>query len=278
MRKSRFLEKFIFISLSLPVALLILCFLWILASIGVEGVKFLNWKFLTTSVIEGGIFESIIGTLYMLGGAVTIATPIGIATAIYLAEYARGSRIAHIIVQAVHNIAGIPSIIFGLFGYTFFCTFLGFGISLLSGWLTLACMILPIIISGSYEAISMVPISFKEAAIALGASKLRVIRDVVIPTAAPGIATSIILGVSRVAGETAAILFTSCVYLTSGLPSNPLQPVMSLTYHLFGILVTTPGDSLGDAFAMALVLLVIVTVLNALAYLMRIYYRRRWNI
>jgi len=278
MKKYRFLEKFIFISLSLPVTALILCFLWILVSIGVEGVKSLSWKFLITSVMDGGIFESIVGTLYMLGGAVTIATPIGVATAVYLAEYAKGGKIARIIIQAIHNIAGIPSIIFGLFGYTFFCTFLGFGISLLSGWLTLACMILPIIVSGSYEAISMVPLSFKKAAIALGASKLRVIRDVVIPTAAPGIATSIILGISRVAGETAAILFTSCVYLTNGLPSNPLQPVMTLTYNLFGMLVATPRDSLGDAFAMALVLLMIVIVLNTFAYFMRIYYRRRWNI
>ncbi|MCD6444421.1 phosphate ABC transporter permease PstA [Candidatus Bathyarchaeota archaeon] len=269
-------EKLIPVLLSTPVAVLILCLLWIVVSIGSEGIQALNWSLLTSSVLEGGIFESMVGTLYMLGGAVALATPLGVATAVYLVEYAAESRLNHLIIQAVNNLAGVPSIIFGLFGYAFFCRFLGLGVSLLSGWLTLACMILPIIVSGSVEAISMVPTSFREAALALGAPKWRVVKDVVLPAAAPGLATSVILGVGRVAGETAAILFTSSVYLMRGLPSTVLEPVMTLTYHLFVLLVATPGGMTGKPFAMALLLLGLVVSLNVLAYIIRVYYRRRW--
>jgi len=269
-------EKLIPVLLSTPVAVLILCLLWIVVSIGGEGIQALNWSLLTSSVLEGGIFESIVGTLYMLGGAVALATPLGVATAVYLVEYAAESRLNHLIIQAVNNLAGVPSIIFGLFGYAFFCRFLGLGVSLLSGWLTLVCMILPIIVSGSVEAISMVPTSFREAALALGAPKWRVVKDVVLPAAAPGLATSVILGVGRVAGETAAILFTSSVYLMRGLPSTVLEPVMTLTYHLFVLLVATPGGMTGKPFAMALLLLGLVVSLNVLAYIIRVYYRRRW--
>jgi len=269
-------EKLIPVLLSTPVAVLILCLLWIVVSIGSEGIQALNWSLLTSSVLEGGIFESMVGTLYMLGGAVALATPLGVATAVYLVEYAAESRLNHLIIQAVNNLAGVPSIIFGLFGYAFFCRFLGLGVSLLSGWLTLVCMILPIIVSGSVEAISMVPTSFREAALALGAPKWRVVKDVVLPAAAPGLATSVILGVGRVAGETAAILFTSSVYLMRGLPSTVLEPVMTLTYHLFVLLVATPGGMTGKPFAMALLLLGLVVSLNVLAYIIRVYYRRRW--
>ena len=269
-------EKLIPVLLSTPVAVLILCLLWIVVSIGGEGIQALNWSLLTSSVLEGGIFESIVGTLYMLGGAVALATPLGVTTAVYLVEYAAESRLNHLIIQAVNNLAGVPSIIFGLFGYAFFCRFLGLGVSLLSGWLTLVCMILPIIVSGSVEAISMVPTSFREAALALGAPKWRVVKDVVLPAAAPGLATSVILGVGRVAGETAAILFTSSVYLMRGLPSTVLEPVMTLTYHLFVLLVATPGGMTGKPFAMALLLLGLVVSLNVLAYIIRVYYRRRW--
>lgn len=273
----RISERFIPALLSTPVAVLILCLMWIIASMGYEGVQALNWSLLASSVLEGGIFESMIGTLYMLGGAVALAMPLGVATAVYLVEYAAGSRLSRVIIQAVNNLAGVPSIIFGLFGYALFCRFLGLGVSLLSGWLTLACMILPIVISGSVEAISMVPMSFREAALALGVPRWRVVKDVVLPTAAPGLATSVILAVGRVAGETAAILFTSSVYLIRGLPSTFFEPVMTLTYHLFVLLVTVPGNTLSKAFAMALILLGLVVSLNVVAYVIRVYYRRKWR-
>ena len=270
-------EKLVPSLLFTPVVILVLCFAWIIVSIGFEGLQAINWDLVSSSVLEGGIFEPLIGTFYLLGGAVAIATPLGVATAIYLAEYAGKSRIRRLITQAINNLAGVPSIIFGLFGYTFFCYFLGFGRSLLSGWLTLACMVLPIIVSASVEAINMVPRSFREAALALGIPKWRVVKDIVLPTAAPGLATGVILGVSRVAGETAAILFTACVYLMRGLPSTIFEPVMALTYHLFVLLVAVPGGTLGKAFAMALILLGLVISLNVLAYIIRIYYRRRWK-
>ena len=270
-------ERFIPLLLAFPAAILLLAFTSIILFIGIGGFSAINLKMLTTSVRKGGIFEPIIGTLYLLAGTIAIATPLGLATAIYLVEYAPKGKINRIITQALNNLAGVPSIIFGLFGYAFFCRFLGFGISLLSGWLTLTCMTLPIIVRGSQEALRMVPRDFRIAAEALGVPKWKAIKDIVLPTAAPGLATSIILGISRVSGETAAILFTASVFLMKGLPTSPLQPVMVLTYHLYTLLVATPGASLNRAFAMALILLGLVILLNLLAYLLRMHYRKRWK-
>jgi len=260
---------------SVPAIILILASISILLFVGTGGVLAINWEMVSKSVLKGGIFEPIVGTLYLLSGTMAISLPIGVLTAVYLVEYAPKGRTNRIITQAMNNLAGVPSIVFGLFGYSFFCRFLGFGISLLSGWLTLTCMVLPIVIRGSQEAIRMVPKTFREAAEALGASKWRAIRDLVLTTAAPGIATSTILGISRVAGETAAILFTSSVFLMRGLPSTPFDPVMVLTYHIYVLLVTSPSPVLDRVFAMALILLGLVVVLNILAYVVRLYYRKR---
>ena len=276
--KAKFVkEKALSFLLAFPAVILLLAFLSIILFIGIKGLPAVNWKMLTTSVQKGGIFESVVGTLYLLAGTLLIATPLGVATAVYLVEYAPKGRVNRIITQALNNLAGVPSIVFGLFGYVFFCRFLGLGISLLSGWLTLTCMVLPIIVRGSQEALRMVPKSFREAAEALGAPKWRVIKDVVLPTATPGLATSTILGVSRVAGETAAILFTCSVFLMKGLPSTPFQPVMVLTYQLYTLLVASPSVSFDRAFAMALVLLGVVVILNIFAYLMRVHYRKKWK-
>ncbi len=270
-------EKTVLFLLAFSAAILLLAFTAITLFIGVGGLSAINFRMITTSIRKGGIFEPIIGTLYLLAGTIAIATPLGLATAIYLAEYAPKGKINRIIVQALNNLAGVPSIIFGLFGYAFFCRFLGLGISLLSGWLTLTCMTLPIIVRGSQEALKMVPKDFRVAAEALGAPKWKTIKDIVLPTATPGLATSIILGISRVAGETAAILFTCSVFLTKGLPISPLQPVMVLTYHLYTLLVASPDTSTDRAFAIALILLGLVILLNLLAYLIRMRYRRRWK-
>jgi len=270
-------EKTVLFLLAFSAAILLLAFVAITLFIGVGGLSAINFRMITTSIRKGGIFEPIIGTLYLLAGTIAIATPLGLATAIYLAEYAPKGKINRIIVQALNNLAGVPSIIFGLFGYAFFCRFLGLGISLLSGWLTLTCMTLPIIVRGSQEALKMVPKDIRVAAEALGAPKWKTIKDIVLPTATPGLATSIILGISRVAGETAAILFTCSVFLTKGLPISPLQPVMVLTYHLYTSLVASPGTSTDRAFAIALILLGLVISLNLLAYLIRMRYRKRWK-
>ena len=270
-------EKAISFLLATSAVISLLAFICIILFVGINGLYAISWEMLTLSIQKGGIFESIVGTLYLLAGTIAIATPLSIATAVYLVEYASKGKINRIITQALNNLAGVPSIVFGLFGYAFFCRFLGLGISLISGWLTLTCMVLPIIVRNSQESIRMVPKTFRDAAMALGASKWQTIKDVVLPTATPGLVTGIILGMSRVAGETAAILFTCSVFLMKGLPSTPLQPVMVLTYHLYTLLVASPGASLDRAFAMALVLVGVVIMLNAFAYAVRISYRKKWR-
>jgi phosphate transport system permease protein len=261
--------------LAIPVVIVIFVFIAVFLFIVTNGAGAISWELMTTSVLEDGIYEAIVGTFLLLGGTILIATPIGLATAIYLVEYAPKGRANRIITQALNNLAGVPSIVFGLFGYAFFAIFLGFGVSLLTGWLTLTFMVLPIIVRGSQEALLMVPASFKEAALALGATKWETIRTVVLPTAAPGLATSSILGMSRVAGETAAILFTCSVFLTRGNPHTIFDPVILLTYQLFVELVTSPGATYDRAYAMAIVLLMIVVVLNMVGYIIRVLYRKR---
>jgi phosphate transport system permease protein len=216
----------------------------------------------------------IMGTIYLLLGAAGVAGPIGVLAAVYLVEYAPSGRITHIIDQAINNLAGVPSIVIGLFGYTFFSRQLGFGVSLAAGWLTLSLMMLPIVIRGTEEALKMVPPSFKEAALALGTTKWRAISATSIPAAAPGIVTSVILGIARVAGETAAILFTSCVLITRGLPKSPFEPVMALAYNLF-VQIVALGEPAQRVFGTALVLFLIVAIFAIVAIILRTYYRRK---
>ncbi|MCR8433843.1 MAG: phosphate ABC transporter permease PstA [Crenarchaeota archaeon] len=266
-------EKIFFAILGIPVLICLAAILWIILILS-TGISTLRWELLTTSVLQGGIFEMVIGTLYLLIGAVGVATPIGVLAAIYLVEYSSKGRFARIIDQALNNMAGVPSIVVGLFGYTFFSRLLGLGISMAAGWLTLMLMILPIIVRGTEEALKMIPSSFKEAALALGASRWRAIHSVVLPAAAPGIITNILLGMARVAGETAAILFTSCVLVTRGLPKSPLEPVMALAFNLF-VKITVLGESSERVFGIAIVLFLIVVSIAAAAIVLRIYYRRK---
>lgn len=266
-------EKIFFTILGVPMLICILMFLWIL-SLLLTGIGTVRWELFTMSVFQGGMFEMIVGTIYLLLGATMIAGPIGVLAAIYLVEYASNERLIRIIDQAINNLAGVPSIVIGLFGYTFFCRYLGLGVCLASGWLTLALMILPIIIRSSKEALRMVPSSFKEAALALGVTRWKAIKSIVLPAATPGIVTGVILGISRVAGETAAILFTSCVLITRGLPRTPLEPVMALSYNLF-IQIFALGVPAQRVFGIALILFMIVISLSLFAILLRIYYRRR---
>jgi len=229
---------------------------------------------LTTSVLKGGYFEMIVGTIYLLLGAAAISGPIGLLAAIYLVEYAKPGRITSIIDQAINNLAGVPSIVIGLFGYTFFSKQLGLGVSLGAGWMTLALMMLPIVIRGSEEAIRMVPGAFKEAALALGATKWRAVSSTSVSAAAPGIVTSIILGMARVAGETAAIIAVSCVLITRGLPKSPLEPVMALSYNLY-VRIVALGEPPQEVFGIALILFFIVVSFAIIAIMLRTYYRRK---
>ena len=265
-------ERVIFAILGVPMLICMLIFSWIL-SLLLTGIGSVRWELLTVSALQGGMFEMIVGTIYLLLGATAIAGPVGLLAAIYLVEYASSGGLTRIIDQAINNLAGVPSIVIGLFGYTFFCRHLGLGVSLAAGWLTLALMMLPIVIRGSEEALRMVPASFKEAALALGATRWKAISSTTLPAAAPGVVTSVILGIARVAGETAAILFTSCVLITRGLPRSPLEPVMALSYNLF-VKIVALGTPAQKVFGVALVLFMIVTSLSLSAILLRIHYRK----
>jgi len=266
-------ETLIFVALGVPLTICLLAFFWIVGSL-FSGIGALNPALLTTSVLKGGYFEMIVGTIYLLLGAAAISGPIGLLAAIYLVEYAKPGRITSIIDQAINNLAGVPSIVIGLFGYTFFSKQLGLGVSLGAGWMTLALMMLPIVIRGSEEAIRMVPGAFKEAALALGATKWRAVSSTSVSAAAPGIVTSIILGMARVAGETAAIIAVSCVLITRGLPKSPLEPVMALSYNLY-VRIVALGEPPQEVFGIALILFFIVVSFAIIAIMLRTYYRRK---
>jgi phosphate transport system permease protein len=266
-------ERVVFSLLGIPTMICLLVFGWIIYILS-TGIGTLSWRYLTTSVLRGGIFEMIIGTLYLLLGAAGVSGPIGIFAAIYLVEYAPRGRFTRIIDQAINNLAGVPSIVIGLFGYTFFSRQLGLGRSLAAGWLTLAIMMLPIVIRGSEEAIRMIPSSFKEAALALGASKWKAISSTTLRAAIPGVLTSVILGIARIAGETAAILFVASVGITRGLPKSPFEPVMALAYNLYVNIVVLRSPT-QRVLGIALVLFLLVASLSLVAIVLRIYFRRK---
>lgn len=266
-------ERVLFTALGIPVAICLLAFSWIVYMM-LNGLPTLTWKLLTTSVLQGGIFEMIIGTIYLFLGSAAISGPVGVLAAIYLVEYAPRGKLTSLIDQAINNLAGVPSIIIGLFGFIFFSVQLRLRVSLAAGWLTLSLMMLPIVIRGSEEAIKMVPPSFKQAALALGATKWKAISSTTLYAAAPGIVTSVILGIARVAGETAAILLTSCVALTRGLPNSPLEPVMALAFNIY-VKIVARGESPEDVFGIALVLFFIVASFAVFAIVLRTYYRKK---
>ncbi len=266
-------ETVIFTILGIPMVICLAAFMLIVLILS-RGFGTLHWGLLTTSALQGGLFEMIIGTVYLFLGATAVAGPIGVLAAIYLTEYAQFGRLTRIIDQSINNLAGVPSIVIGLFGYTFFCRQLGLGISLAAGWLTLTLMMLPIVIRGTEEAIKMVPESFKEAALALGTTKWKAVSSMKVSPALPGIITSVILGVARIAGETAAILFTACVLVTRGLPKSPLEPVMALAYNLF-VKIVALGEPPEKVFGIALVLFFIVILFTVTAIVLRFNYRRK---
>ena len=213
--------------------------------LAINGFSALSWEFLTEyprkMMTEGGIMPCIVGTFLLAFGSMIIVFPIGVATSVYLHEYSRHSRLTYYIRFGINNLAGVPSIVFGLFGLSFFVTFLGLGVSLLSGILTLAILTLPIIINTAEESLRRVPDSWREASLAMGATKIQTILRVVIPAAFPGMLTGCILGLARAAGETGAIMFTAAVYFTPHMPDSFLSPVMSLPYHMY-ILATSGTD------------------------------------
>lgn len=228
----------------------------------------------TNSMTQGGILPCIIGTIILSVGAMAVALPLGTASAIYLHEYARPGFTVRAIKFGVSNLAGVPSIVFGLFGLAFFVTWCKLGVCILSGVLTLGALILPILIGTAEEALASVPAGYREASLALGASQWQTIYRVVLPAALPGILTGAILGVSRAAGETAAIMFTAAVYFIPHLPQSPFDQVMALPYHIY--VLATAGTQIDltrpiqYGTALVLIFLVLGTNLGAILYRARL--------
>ena len=223
----------------------------------------------------GGIFPAIVGTILLTLGTAAVAIPVGVGGAVYLAEYARDTRLTRAIRLAIINLAGIPSVVYGLFGLGLFVLFLKFGTSILAGSLTLAIMTLPIIIITSEEALRTVPSEFRTVNASLGGTRWQGIRNVVLPQALPGMITGVILGLLRAAGETAPILFTVAAFYLPHLPESVFDQTMALPYHLFVISTQVPGMPLEIQFGTALVLLTLVLSMNVLASIIRSYFRRR---
>lgn len=248
-----------------------------------NGLPVISWEFLTErprrSGAEGGIFPAIIGTFYLVLGTIIVALPLGMASAVYLSEYARQGRFTRAIRLAIVTLAGVPSIVFGLFGLGLFVYFFGFGQSILAGSLTLACMVLPTIIVSSEEALRAVPNALREGSLALGSTKWETIRHNVLPYSIPGMLTGAILGIGRAAGETAPILLTAAAFFLPRLPRTVFDEVMALPYHLY-ILATQHPDTAAVRpmqYGTALVLLALVLGLNLAAIILRSRFRKKYR-
>jgi phosphate transport system permease protein len=259
--------------------IVILPIIFVIGFLVYNGIGAISWEFLSqpprNGMTEGGLLPAILGTIFLTLGTAVAAIPLGIGAAIYLAEYAGNNRLTRIIRLAIVNLAGIPSIVYGLFGLGAFVLFLNFGTSILAGSLTLGLMTLPVLISTAEEAIRSVPADFRTVSLSLGATRWQTIRHQVLPHALPGIITGIILGLSRAAGETAPILFTVAAFYLPELPTSIFDQTMALPYHLFVISTQVPGMPLQIQYGTALVLLLIVLSLTLVATVFRTFMRRR---
>ncbi len=268
--------------LGLTTALTVLPILLIVVLIFAGGVPSISLEFLTgfpsNGMRSGGILPAILGTVYLTFFTTLFAVPLGIAAAIYLSEYAADSALTRLIRIAIINLAGIPSIVYGLFGLGIFVLFFNLGTSILAASLTLAIMTLPVVISTAEEALRSVPQSFRVVSISLGATKWQTVRRIVLPQSLPGILTGVILGLERAAGETAPILFTGAAFYLPTLPSSPLDATMALPYHLYVISTQVPGMPTRVQYGTALVLLILVLGLNLIATIIRsrARARRQW--
>jgi phosphate transport system permease protein len=247
----------------------------ILIFVAYNGIQVLSWGFITQPPVDamtkGGIFPVIIGTVLLTFMCMIVVIPIGVTTAVFLAEYSKPGFLLKMVMMSIYTLAGVPSVVFGLFGLAVFVVAFHFGMSLLAGSLTLAVMVLPYIISTSEEAIKAVPYSFREASLACGATKWQTIRKVVLPTALPGILTGAILGTAKVSGETAPIMFTAAAFFTPGVPRSLFEPVMALPYHIY--VLATAGTHIEETRAIqygtALTLIILVLGMNLLGIILR---------
>ncbi len=261
-RQNRIMVGLLWAATLFTVAILAFIIIYILS----RGLPVISWTFLTRIPEQmgraGGIFPSIVGTLVLTSLAVLIAAPVGVGTAIYLTEYTRDGWLPRLVRFGTESLAGIPSIIFGLFGFLFFVIYLDMGWSILAGSLTLAAMILPTIVRTSEEAIKAVPVPYREVSFSLGASRWQTVTSAVLPTALPGIMTGIVLAIGRSVGETAAVIFTAGSSLR--LPHSIFDPVRTLPVHFYTL--AREGISMSNAYGTAAVLIITVLAINATAY------------
>jgi phosphate transport system permease protein len=245
----------------------------------INGASVISWEFLTApprnGMREGGIMPALLGTIILTLGTALVSMPLGIGAAIYLAEYASDNRLTRWVRLAIVNLAGIPSIVYGLFGLGAFVLFMNFGTSILAGSLTLGLLTLPVVVSASEEAILGVPQQFRLVSLSLGATRWQTIRHQVLPHALPGIITGVILGLGRAAGETAPILFTVAAFYLPELPQSIFDQTMALPYHLFVISTQVPGMPLSIQYGTALVLLMLILSMTLVATIFRTRMRRR---
>jgi len=251
----------------------VLPILGIVVYIVVRGLPAISWEFLTAmprdGMRAGGILPAIVGTFYLMIGTAAFAIPLGLAGGIYLSEYSEDNVWTRLIRVAIISLAGVPSVVYGLFGLGLFVLFFQFGISILSASLTLSIMTLPVIISTTEESLRSVPYQFRIVGISLGGTQWQTIRKVILPQALPGIITGIILGLERAVGETAPILFTGATFFLPRLPSSPLDATMALPYHIFVISTQVPGMPIQIQYGTVLVLMVFVLGMNLIASLIR---------
>jgi phosphate transport system permease protein len=277
MTKKRIIQKIAFSAFGAISFFVVAVLFIILGFIAIKGFGVISWEFLTAmpdqGMTKGGIFPAIIGTACLMVGSMIFAFPIGVLSGIYINEFLKDSFLKRFMRMMTDNLAGIPSIVFGLFGMALFVNYLKFGDSIIAGSLTLGLLVLPVVIRTTEEALKSVEDSLRVGSLALGATKLQTIRKVVLPVAFPNIITGLILSIGRVSGETAPILFTVAAYFLPRLPNSIFDQVMALPYHLY--VLTTSGTNIEEsrpmAYGTALVLIVIVLLINVMASALRKY-------
>jgi len=275
------IQKIAFFLIRLMAATVVLILLTLLIFLIYKGIGVISWEFLTAmpkaGMTAGGILPAIVGTLILTLLGISIAMPVGLGAAIYLAEFAKNDWKYKFILLMTNNLAGIPSIVFGLFGMALFVQGLGMGDSILAGACTLALVVLPVIIRTSEEALKAVPKELKLASIGLGATRMQTLFNVLLPVAAPRVLTGLILSMGRISGETAPILFTVAAYFLPRLPNSIFDQVMALPYHLY--VISTSGTNIDEsrpmAYGTALVLMALVCILNIIAFMARRYFTRK---
>lgn len=278
-RFRRLAQRSAFALLLVSTAAVVAITLYIILRIVIDGAGTISWGFLTEPPSQagkaGGIFPALVGTFYLMLGTLIVALPIGVLAGIYLAEYAPRNWLTKVINLAIINLAGVPSIVYGLFGLGVFVLMLNFGMSLLAASLTLACQALAMTITTSREALLAVPKEYRLGSLAVGATRWQTIRHVVLPQARPGIITGAVLAMSRAAGESAPILVVGAAFLAPGLPQSPFDRFMALPYHLYTVATQVPGMPADTKWGVALVLLAVVLSFNILAAVVRLRARRQ---